>query len=49
LRACGIVNELARVLFANRNDWGDSMGYGLIGILVIVLLVAMIFYFVRRA
>jgi len=25
------------------------MGYGLVGILVIVLLVAMIFYFVRRA
>jgi len=25
------------------------MGYGLVGILVIILLVVMIFYFVRRA
>jgi len=25
------------------------MGYGLVGILVIVLLIAMIFFFVRRA
>jgi hypothetical protein len=34
----------------NSNDiGGTNMGYGLIGILVIVLLVAMIFYFVRRA
>ena len=27
----------------------EQMGYGLVGILVIILLIVMIFYFVRRA
>jgi hypothetical protein len=37
-----------------RNGWfpikrREQMGYGLVGILVIILLIVLIFYFVRRA
>ena len=41
-------------VFWARNGWfpikrKEQMGYGLVGILVIILLIVLIFYFVRRA
>lgn len=41
--ACSTRNALIPI---NRKE---QMGYGLVGILVIILLIVMIFYFVRRA
>ncbi len=38
-----------RGMHPSQSNRKEQMGYGLVGILVIILLIVLIFYFVRRA